>query len=143
MYALWVIEMCGSNTTRGMYGYSVGHRAYSDERIEEMVLRQRQMAEKHAVLSEEQQAQFEQQARQMAEKQMQMAEKYREMAEKYQREPIFLSTPGDTNTVYFLNGKKVKASKIKELDKEKIESVEVKKPEKENEKATIRIKTKK
>ena len=35
-----------------------------------------------------------------------------------------------------------KQEEIKELDKEKIESIEVKKPEKKDDKTTIRIKTK-
>jgi hypothetical protein len=85
---------------------------------------------------------IEERARAQAEKQMQMAEKYREMAEKYQREPIFLNYPGDTNSVYFINGKKAKAKEIKELDKEQIESIEITKPKKTNDKTTIKIKTK-
>ena len=71
-----------------------------------------------------------------------MAEKYREMAEKYQRQPIFLNYPGDTSTVYYINGKKVKADEIKKLGKDEIKSIEVKKAEKEDEKTTIKIKTK-
>jgi hypothetical protein len=130
------------NSSNSFFGYSVGRGAYSEERIEEMVARQRAMAEKQAELTEEQQAQFEDQARQMAEKQMQMAEKYREMAEKYQREPIFLSSPGDTNTVYYLDGKKVKAKDIKKIDKDKIESVKIEKDEKDQDKTTIRITSK-
>ena len=116
--------------------------AISPERIEEMVARQREQFERQRNLTDEQRAAIEDQARVSAEKQLQMAEKYREMAEKYGREPIFLNYPGDTNTVYYIDGKKVKAKEIKELDKEKIESVEIKKPEKGNEKTTIRIKTK-
>ncbi len=131
------------NSSASMYGFSTGRRAYiSGERIEEVVARQREMAERQHDLSDEQRAKFEVQAKQMAEKQLQMVEKYREMAEKYQREPIFLSYPGDTSTVYFLDGKKVKAKKIKEIDKDKIESVEVIKAKKEDDKTTIRIKTK-
>jgi hypothetical protein len=71
-----------------------------------------------------------------------MAEKNRETFEKYSREPIYLNHKGNTNTVYYIDGKKVKAKEIKELDKGKIESVEIKKPEKKNDKTTIRIKTK-
>jgi hypothetical protein len=123
------------------FGLSSGY-AYSPERIEEMVARQREQFERQRNLTDEQRAAIEDQARAAAEKQLQMAEKYREMAEKYKREPIFLSYPGDTNTVYFIDGKKVKAKEIKELDKEKIESIEVKKPEKTDDKTTIRIKTK-
>lgn len=129
------------NSSSGFYGS--GYRNVpSEQRIEEIVARQQEMFGRQRELTEEQQAKIEKQAQEMAEKQMQMAEKYREMAEKYQRQPIFLSSPGDTNTVYFLDGKKVKADKIKELDKEKIESVEVTKPEKNDDKTTIKIKTK-
>jgi hypothetical protein len=123
------------------FGPSAGY-AFSPERIEEMVARQREQFERQRDLTDEQRAKIELQAQEMAQKQMQMAEKYREMAEKYQREPIFLSYPGDTNTVYYIDGKKVKAKEIKELDKEKIESIEVKKPEKKDDKTTIKIKTK-
>ncbi len=123
--------------------YSSGYRNVpSEQRIEEIIARQKEMFGRQHELTEAQQAKIEKQALEMAEKQMQMAEKYREMAEKYRREPIFLSSPGDTNTVYFLDGKKVKADKIKELNKEKIESVEVTKPEKNDDKTTIKIKTK-
>ena len=131
------------NNSASTYGFSTGRRAYySDERIEEVVARQREMAERQHDLSDEQRAKFEAQTNQMVEKQLQMAEKYREMAEKYQREPIFLSYPGDTNMVYFLDGKKVKAKKIKDIDKDKIESIEVIKSENKDDKTTIRIKTK-
>ena len=124
-----------------IYGLSSGY-AYSPERIEEMVARQREQFDRQRELTDEQRAKIDLQAQEMVQKQLQMAEKYREMAEKYQREPIFLSYPGDTNTVYYIDGKKVKAKEIKELDKEKIESIEVKKPEKKDDKTTIRIKTK-
>lgn len=114
----------------------------SPERIEEMAARQRELFEKQSFFTNEQRAAIEDQARVSAEKQLQMAKKYREMAEIYGREPIFLNYPGDTNTVYYIDGKKVKAKEIKDLDKEKIGSVEIKKPEKANDKTTIRIKTK-
>jgi len=116
--------------------------AVSPERMEEMVARQREQFERQRYLTDEQRTAIEDQARASAEKQLQMAEKYREMSEKYGREPIFLNYPGDTNTVYYLDGKKVKPKEIKELDKGKIESIEIKKPEKKNDKTTIRIKTK-
>lgn len=115
---------------------------YSQERIDEMVARQREEIEKQKHLTDEQRSLMELRAKELAEKQLQMAEKYREMQEKYRREPIFLSAPGDTNTVYFINGKKVKATEIKTLEAESIESIEVKKAEKKDEKTTIRIKTK-
>lgn len=123
------------------FGPSSGY-AFSPERIEEMAARQREQFERQHNLTEEQRAVIKDQALAAAEKQLQMAEKYREMAEKYQREPIFLNYPGDTNTVYYINGKKVKAKEIKELDKEKIESIEVNKAQKKDDKTTIRIKTK-
>jgi DNA-binding protein H-NS len=116
---------------------------YLYNRMEEMVERERASAmESQKELTEEQIIKFEQQAQIQAQKQKEMAEKYRQMAETYGRQPIFLSSPGDTNTVYFLDGKKVKAERIKELDKESIESIEYTKPDKENDKTTIRITTK-
>lgn len=109
--------------------------AWSQERIEEMVARQREMAEKQRHLSEEQRQKFEEQARVMA-------EKHRELAEKYRRYPILLNYPGDANTVYFLNGKKVDAEALKKIQPDDIESIEVTKPKKEGEDTTIKIKTK-
>jgi hypothetical protein len=108
---------------------------YPKERIDEMVARQREEIERQRHLTEEQRSLLELRAKELA-------EKAREMEEKYRRQPIFLSTPGDTNIVYFINGKKVKASEIKTLDTESIESIEVKKAEKKEDKSTIRIKTK-
>lgn len=107
------------------YGRFPGeYREISEERIAEMEARAREMAEKQVQLSDEQISKIEEQAKQQAQKQMEMAEKYREMAEKYGRQPIFLSTPGDTNTVYFINGKKVNVEDVKEkLKKEDIEQV--------------------
>lgn len=115
---------------------------YSKERVEELVARQRELVDRQNFLTDEQREQIEKQAQLQAERQMQMAEKYREMAEIYQREPIFLNYPGDTNTVYYVDGKKVKAKEIKELDKEKIEKIEITKSDKNNDKTTIKIKTK-
>lgn len=128
--------------SNSQYGFVSG-TGFSPMRIEEFAVQQSEMARKHSQLSKEQQAAFEDQARAMAEKQMQLAEKYREMSEKYGREPIFLSYPGDTNTVYYIDGKKVKAKEIKDLDKSKIGSVEIDKAEKEGDKTTVKIKTKK
>lgn len=128
--------------SNSQFGFVSG-TGFSPMRIEEFAAQQSEMARKHSQLSKEQQAAFEDQARAMAEKQMQLADKYREMSEKYGREPIFLSYPGDTNTVYYIDGKKVKAKEIKELDKSKIGSVEIDKAEKEGDKTTVRIKTKK
>jgi len=131
------------NSSSAFYGISSARiGALTNEKIEELVARQREMAEKQHDLSDEQRAKYDEQAKQMAEKQMQMAEKYREMAEKYQREPIFLNYPGDTNTVYILDGKKVKVKRIKEIEKDKIEKIEVIKAEKKDDKTTIKITTK-
>lgn len=128
--------------SNNIYGVASSGFATSPQHVEEMVARQREIFERQRNLTEEQRAAIEDQARTAAEKQLQLAEKYRELAGKYGREPIFLNYPGDTNTVYFIDGKKVKAKEIKELDKEKIESVEIKKAEKANDKTTIKIKTK-
>jgi hypothetical protein len=122
--------------------YGAPGAGFSQERMEELIAQQREQFEKQRSLTVEQRAAMEDQARSLAEKQMLMAEKYREMAEKYGREPIFLNYPGDTNTVYYIDGKKVKAKEIKELNKEKIEKIEIKKPENKNDKTTIRINTK-
>ena len=124
------------------YGFTTGSY-FSNEKLEEMAARQREVAARQLTFTDEQRAAMEDRARVSAEKQMQLAEKYREMAEKYGREPIFLSYPGDTNTVYYVDGKKVKAKEIKELDKSKIENIEINKAEKEGDKTTVKIKTKK
>lgn len=115
---------------------------WSQERVEEMVARQREVMEKQRHLSEEQKQKFEEQARIMAEKQRELAEKHRELAEKYNRYPILLNYPGDANTVYFLNGKKVDAEALKKIKPDDIESIEVTKPKKDGEETTIKIKTK-
>lgn len=119
----------------------VPHSAFSTERIEEMVARQKEWAEQ-LELSEEQKAKIEEQAQKMAQKQAELAEKYRQMAETYGRQPIFLSAPGDKNTEYYLNDKKVDAEEIKKLHPDEIETVEVKGGETKNDPTTIRIRTK-
>lgn len=129
------------NTSNMYYGQAMVS-GYSQERVEEMVARQRELAEKHMELNKEQLAKIEKQAQMQAQKQMEMMEKYQQMAETYGRQPIFLNYPGDTNTVYYLDGKKVKANDIKELDKDDIKTIEVTKAKDENEKTTIKIKTK-
>ena len=98
--------------------------------------------EKTKELSAEQRKKIEEQAKLMAEKQAQMAEKYREMAEKYNRSPIFLSSPGDTNVIYYLNGKKVSAAEIKKIDPDDIKTVDVNKSDEKGKKNIIRIVTK-
>jgi hypothetical protein len=113
-----------NNSYYGRYPAMEFNAQFSEERIAEMEARAREMAEKHAQLSDEQIAKIEEQAQLQAQKQMEMAEKYREMAEKYGRQPIFLSTPGDTNTVYYINGKKVKVEDVKNrLKSEDIEQI--------------------
>ncbi|NQU53452.1 MAG: DUF4252 domain-containing protein [Bacteroidetes bacterium] len=130
------------NSSNNWYNSRIYSGEGSSERLEELSSVQRDQVAKQRELSDKQRVQFEKQAQLTIQKQLEMAEKYREMAEKYQRAPIFLSYPGDTNTVYFLDGKKVKAKKIKEIDQDKIESVEVHKSDEEKDKTTIRIKTK-
>ncbi|WP_340113313.1 DUF4252 domain-containing protein [Maribellus mangrovi] len=112
-----------------------------EERIEQMAVQARVMAERQAALSDKQMQEIQEQAEMQAQKQMEMAEKYREMAEKYGRQPIFLNYPGDS-TEYYLNGKKVDAEKIKELEKETIQTIDVKKDEKNSEITIVRIITK-
>ena len=131
-----------NNSGSSFYGNYVGSGNYiSQERMEEMVARQRELAERQRTLTREQRMKIEEQARIQAEKQMEMAEKYRQMAEKYQRQPIFLNYPGDS-TIYYLNGKKVNAQVIKELDSSEIKSIELSKAEKKGDKTIIRFKTK-
>ncbi|WP_372948026.1 DUF4252 domain-containing protein [Mariniphaga sp.] len=115
---------------------------WSEERIEEMVARQRELAERQRFLSEEQRQKIEEQARIMADRQRELSEKHRELAEKYNRFPILLNYPGDAGTVYFLNGKKVDAEALKKIKPDDIESIEVTKPKKEGDETTIKIKTK-
>ena len=133
----------------GTYAVSSGNtKAY--ELAEELAAREREFVEqqssmKKEIMEREKRLIEDQKAKVLAEfeKQAQMAEKMRQMNEVYGRQPIFLSTPGDTNTVYFINGKKVKANEVKELDKNTISSIEVKNPEKEDDKTEVKIKTKK
>lgn len=111
-----------------------------EERIAEMEARAREMAEKHAKLSEEQIKQIEKQAQAQAQKQREMFEKQRQMAEIYGRQPIFLSTPGDTNTVYYIDGKVVESDEVKAMLKDG-EVKQITKTEKDG-KTIIKIKTK-
>jgi hypothetical protein len=125
----------------GMYGQNFGF-VYSKEKMEEVARKQQEIAERQLTFTQEQRMAMEDRARAISEKQVQMQEKMREMGERYKRQPIFLTHPGDTNTVYYLNGKKVDPKVIKELGDEKIKSIEVNKASDENDKTTIRIKTK-
>ncbi|HKI88766.1 MAG TPA: DUF4252 domain-containing protein [Draconibacterium sp.] len=136
---LYKINSSGNNT---YFGYTTGVNTYMpQEKIEEMVARQRELFERQRALSDEQREKIEQQAKIQAEKQMEMSEKMRQMAERYQRQPILLNYPGDS-TIYYINGKKVDAQTIKELDNDKITSIEVNKAVKKGEKTTVRFKTK-
>lgn len=135
------IENLGRLENNAVYGFYPGVNI-SQEQVDDMVAKQMELVAKQKGLSEKQIAEFEKQAQINAEKQLQLAEKHREMAERYGREPIFLSTPGDTNVVYYIDGKKVSAKEVKELDVNKIASMEVNKSPKKGEKATIHIKTK-
>jgi len=131
------------NSSRyGIYP-SIGYSTSNYDRLEDMVLREQERArERYQDLSEEQIQKIQQQAQIQAQKQMEMAEKYRQMAEQYGRQPIFLTTPGDTNTVYYIDGKKVKSAEVKEiLKKDEIEQISKTKDDK-GEKTVIRIKTK-
>lgn len=96
----------------------------------EMLRRQKELTEKH---------------NEMTEKHREIVIKQQEMANKYGRQPIFLSTPGDTNVVYYINDKKVDSEKFKSINPEDIESVSVIKAEqgKKNKKSEIRIITRK
>lgn len=97
---------------------------FDEQRMAEMQNRVREVTERRARLSEEQIAKIEKQAQMQAQKQMEMAEKYREMAEMYGRHPIFLSAPGDTNTVYYINGKNIDAKDVKsKLENEDIKTI--------------------
>lgn len=120
-----------------------GHFYFPHERIAEMEERQRAIGEHQKHLTEEQQKEIEEKARAMAEKQREWAEQYREMAEKYNRQPIFLNYPGDKNTIYYINDKKVEAGELKKLDSQQILTIDVKKSEDGKENTIIRITTKK
>ena len=126
--------------------YELGQQ-FNNTELQKLLQEQITQVDKYKELSSEQrkkmEEQFREQAKQMAEKEAQMAETYREMARKYQRFPIFLSAPGDTNAVYYLNGKKVEASEIKKVSPDDIKSITVQKSDEKNKKSTIKIETKK
>lgn len=127
----------GINSPELKYNYQ--YYINSNERLEEL---KRQLELQHQ-LTDEQRKNLEKEAQQIQIRSREMAEKSRQMYEVYGRKPIFLSTPGDTNVIYILDGKKVKAEEIKNIDSDKIESIEVTKSEKKGEKNAIRITTKK
>ena len=95
---------------------------------------------KNRNLKEEQILKFKEEAEEHARERRELMARSREMALKYGRKPIFLSTPGDTNTVYYVNGELVKSEEIiSKLDQDKIRQVTV--TEKDDE-TVIKIKTK-
>ena len=137
------------NSNQYLGNYAVSTRIGIDFNTEKTTALQKELIEQSAIKKEvmerEQRLIEDQRAKVLAaiEKQVQMDEKIRQMTEIYGRQPILLSTPGDTNTVYYINGKKVKADDVKELDKKTISSIEVKNLEKEDDKTEVKFKTRK
>ncbi|NQU88800.1 MAG: DUF4252 domain-containing protein [Mariniphaga sp.] len=131
-------QFYGGTFTAPEYLYNYSRDFFNEDRLIEL----QQRIKEQGSLSEEQVEKYQQQAKEMGLKQAEMAEKYRQMAEQYGRKPIFLSYPGDTNTVYYIDGKKVKVVDIKNLDREKIDGIEVNKME-DDEGNVIYITTKK
>jgi hypothetical protein len=120
--------------------------SFSAEQQEEMQKNLQQAYEDMNKLKTEKMTEWKLQNKEMLEKQKEMAERYREMGEKYGRSPIFLSAPGDTNMVYYIDGKKVNAQEIRKLNPDQIESIEIVKPAdkaKPSKKGEMKIKTKK
>ena len=117
-------------------------RFQSDGKLKEIYELQKELSDKQRLNFEEQKFLTEEQKQKMEEKTKEMAEKYRQMAEKYQRFPIFLSYPGDSTTLYYINGKKALPKEIKELNRDDIKSIEVNKPTEANGKTSVKIRTK-
>jgi hypothetical protein len=111
---------------------------FSQEKLKEL----QEKIKEQSTLTEEQQKLIQKKAEEMAKHQTELSEKYRQMAEQYGRQPIFLNSPGDSTTVYYIDGKKVKAAEVKKLDKDKIQTVEINKKD-GNDRNEIRITTKK
>jgi hypothetical protein len=132
-------QVMGSTLTLPEFRFQYPQREFFDEEkireLREQIREQRHMTEEQRMLLEEK-------AREMVQKQSEMAEKYRQMEEMYGRKPIFLTAPGDTNAVYYIDGEKVTAKAVKELAPDDIESIQVNKTT-DKEKGVIRIKTKK
>jgi hypothetical protein len=127
----------GTFTAPDFYWKDMSEGFLTEEKLKEM----QKMFEEQSQLSNEQKKEFQKKAEEMAKQKAEMVEKYRQMADQYGRQPIFLSTPGDTNVVYYIDGKKVKAEDVKKLDADQIKSVEVNKKDGKD-KNTIRITTK-
>lgn len=126
----------------GFRGMPVPPAPFSEQQLEEMMEKNREIIEKQQYLTEEQRRNIEERAHAMVQKQMKLAEKQREMEEKYGRQPIFLSSPGDS-TVFYIDGKKANAEDVRNLNPNDIERVEVNKDTKEGNVPTIRITTRK
>jgi len=124
--------------------YSDGY-PYSLQQQQELQKNLQQAYEDMNKLKGEKMTEWKLQNKEMLEKQKEMMEKYRQMGEKYGRYPIFLSAPGDTNMVYYIDGKKVNAQEISKINSDQIESIVVVKPDKANpsKKGEMKIKTKK
>jgi hypothetical protein len=118
---------------------------FSLEQQQELQKNLQQAYEDMNKLKGEKMTEWKLQNKEMFEKQKEMSEKYRQMGEKYGRHPIFLSAPGDTNMVYFIDGKKVNAEEISKINSDQIESISVVKPDKSSpsKKGEMKIKTKK
>jgi hypothetical protein len=85
-------------------------------------------------MSEEQKKKFDEQMKAMQEKAYQLEEKYRQ-------NPIFLSYPGDS-TIYYIDGKKVTKSEMKELAPGEIKTIHIEKPKDKKGASSIKIITK-
>jgi len=132
------------NGQPGYLAWGAGNGEFTFNFSEEQQKQIQLQAEELRKLAEEKSREFSAKNFEFGQQQREMAERYRELAEKYQRQPIFLSMPGDTNIVYYIDGKKVEAQEVKKINPDQIETIEVIKPNKEKpgKKGEIRIKTK-
>ncbi len=89
---------------------------------------------------QEHQEQFEERHRERMKDGERLQERSRELYKKYQRFPIIISGSDNNDVEYYIDGKQVDLEDIKELNHEKIESIQVNK--KDDEKDQIRIKIK-
>jgi hypothetical protein len=96
---------------------------FTEEKLKEL----QEQIKVQSTFTEEQQKQIQKKAEEMGKRQAELSEKYRQMSDQYGRQPIFLSEPGDTNVVYYIDGKKVKAEDVKKLGKDEIKTVEINK----------------
>ncbi|SHF53894.1 protein of unknown function [Mariniphaga anaerophila] len=105
------------------------------EHVEEMITHRQQFLESQHNLSEER-------IRMMEESQQNLIEMQQEMQLKYGRQAIFLTSPGNGKTLYYINGKKSGADAVKNISPDKIESIEIFKAKEEGQQNTVKIKTK-